>query len=159
MNFVVSIGTVGANAAFTEVTGIDAAVDVIEFRQGNANSLAPLKIPGLVKHGNITLKYGVTDSDDFRNWIRACTYDKRKVTPRTNMTIELIDIIKGSPLQPVAAAASSGTAGLIWTLTNCWVAKYTGSDLNALQSEIAIETVEVAYEEISVFAGGADPAA
>ena len=60
MNFYVSVANVSGTAAFSEVTGIDASVDVIEFRQGNANSLAPVKIPGLVKHGNITLKMGYT---------------------------------------------------------------------------------------------------
>ena len=58
MNFLVSVDQVTGVAAFTEVTGIDASVDVIEFRQGNSNSLAPVKIQGLVKHGNITLKMG-----------------------------------------------------------------------------------------------------
>ena len=56
MNFLVSVDQVTGVAAFTEVTGIDASVDVIEFRQGNSNSLAPVKIQGLVKHGNITLR-------------------------------------------------------------------------------------------------------
>ena len=61
MNFLVSIPDLaGSMAAFSEVTGIEASVDVVEFRQGNAHSLAPVKIPGLVKHGNITLKMGYT---------------------------------------------------------------------------------------------------
>ena len=43
-----------------EETGLEATVDVIEFRQGNSSSLAPVKIQGLVKHGNVTLKMGYT---------------------------------------------------------------------------------------------------
>ena len=59
MNFLVTVSTVTEGvAAFSEVTGVEASVDVIEFRQGNSNSLAPVKIPGLVKHGNVTLKFG-----------------------------------------------------------------------------------------------------
>ena len=49
MNFLVHVDQVEGTAAFSEVTGIEATVDVIEFRQGNANSLAPVKIPGLVR--------------------------------------------------------------------------------------------------------------
>lgn len=60
MNFMVNVNNINATAAFSEVSGIEASVDVIEFRQGNANSLAPVKIPGLVKHGNVTLKFGYT---------------------------------------------------------------------------------------------------
>ncbi|MDR3294894.1 MAG: phage tail protein, partial [Clostridiales Family XIII bacterium] len=48
MNFLVTLPAAQGVAAFTEVTGIDSNVDVIEFRQGNAASLAPVKIPGLV---------------------------------------------------------------------------------------------------------------
>ncbi|MEF9971997.1 MAG: phage tail protein, partial [Oscillospiraceae bacterium] len=62
MNFLVSVDEIAEVAAFSEVTGIDATVDVIEFRQGNSHSMAPVKIQGLVKHGNITLKMGYTRS-------------------------------------------------------------------------------------------------
>ena len=58
--------------AFAEVTGIEATVDVIEFRQGNSHSLAPVKIQGLVKHGNVTLKMGYTRNNDFKTWIQNC---------------------------------------------------------------------------------------
>ena len=47
MNFLVTVTGVDGVAAFSEVTGFDATVDVIEFRQGNSSSLAPVKIPGL----------------------------------------------------------------------------------------------------------------
>ncbi|NLV85915.1 MAG: hypothetical protein GX025_01655, partial [Clostridiales bacterium] len=66
MNFLVSVDEVQGVAAFSEVTGIDATVDVIEFRQGNSHSLAPVKIQGLVKHGNITLKMGYTREQSFK---------------------------------------------------------------------------------------------
>ena len=69
MNFLVKVANVEGTAAFSQVTGIDATVDVIEFRQGNANSLAPVKIPGLVKHGNITLRFGYTLDSAFKTWI------------------------------------------------------------------------------------------
>lgn len=42
MNFLVHVDGVEGTAAFSEVTGVEATVDVIEFRQGNANSLAPV---------------------------------------------------------------------------------------------------------------------
>ena len=45
---------------------------------------------------------------------------------------------------------STTTGGKIWKLKNAWVTKYTGPDLNAMQSEIAIESVELAYEELEI---------
>ncbi|MEG2104793.1 MAG: phage tail protein [Oscillospiraceae bacterium] len=146
MNFLVSVDEVTGVAAFSEVTGIDATVDVIEFRQGNSHSMAPVKIQGLVKHGNITLKMGYTRSQNFKEWVIACVSEHRGETPRRNITIEMIDIGGGVPASIVEAT----TSDLIWVLKDAWVTKYTGPDLNASTSEVAIETIEIAYEEITI---------
>ena len=146
MNFLVSVDEVSGVAAFSEVTGVDATVDVIEFRQGNSHSLAPVKIQGLVKHGNITLKMGYTRDQDFKNWVTACVSERRKETPRRTVTIEMIDINMGAPEQLVTGVVGT----LTWVLSNAWVTKYTGPDLNASTSEVAMETVEIAYEELTI---------
>ncbi|MBM6924803.1 phage tail protein [Pseudoflavonifractor phocaeensis] len=146
MNFLVSVDEVNGVAAFNEVTGIDASVDVIEFRQGNSSSLAPVKIQGLVKHGNITLKMGYTKDQDFKTWIQNCVSEHRGETPRRNVTIELIDISDGAP----QAIQETVTGTLTWILKDAWVCKYNGPDLNASTSEVAIETVEIAYEELTI---------
>lgn len=146
MNFLVSIDEVTGIAAFNEVTGIEGSVDVIEFRQGNASSLAPVKIQGLVKHGNVTLKMGYTRNQDFKRWIQDCVSERRGETPRYNVTIEMIDINEGSPQSIVESV--EGT--LTWILKDAWVCKYNGPDLNASTSEVAIESVEIAYEELVI---------
>jgi phage tail-like protein len=147
MNFLVTVDNVTGVAAFNEVTGVDASVDIIEFRQGNAGSLAPVKIQGLVKHGNITLKMGYTRNQDFKTWIIKCVSERREETPRNNVTIELIDINGGSPQNNVEATVDST---LTWILKDAWVTKYTGPDLNSSTSEVAIESVEIAYEELTI---------
>lgn len=147
MNFLVTVPDLtGTMAAFSEVTGIEATVDVVEFRQGNSHSLAPVKIPGLVKHGNITLKMGYTIGNGFKKWISECISETRGAMPRKDVTIELIDIRDGAP--KIAYTSSQGP--VYWTLKEAWVTKYTGPDLNASASEVAIETVELAYEELTV---------
>lgn len=147
MNFLVTVdGLSGATAAFSEVTGIEASVDVIEFRQGNSNSLAPVKIPGLVKHGNITLKMGYISNTGFKTWIQDCVSETRGAIPRKTVTIELIDIRGGAP----SANAEGAATTVSWILKEAWVAKYTGADLNASTSEVAIESVELAYEELTI---------
>lgn len=147
MNFFVNVPELaGTMAAFSEVTGIEASVDVIEFRQGNSNSLAPVKIPGLVKHGNVTLKMGYTVGNGFKEWIAQCISEQRGAMSRKTVTIELINIQDGAPSNVV-----SGIQGnILWELKDAWVTKYTGPDLNASASEVAIESVELAYEELSV---------
>ncbi|MCL2633098.1 MAG: phage tail protein [Oscillospiraceae bacterium] len=149
MNFLVTLAGEydGASAAFSEVTGIDATVEVIEFRQGNSASLAPVKIPGLVKHGNLTLKYGLTKGSEFKDWIINCTSERRPEIDRQMMTIELIDVSGDAPQTLVTETQASN---VIWTFSNAWVTKYSGPDLNATTSEVAIETVEIAYEELLI---------
>ena len=146
MNFLVRVANVEGTAAFSQVTGIDATVDVIEFRQGNANSLAPVKIPGLVKHGNITLRFGYTLDSAFKTWNQECVSEVRGEMPRNDVQIELIDINGGSP----QALATSITGTRVWLLTNAWVTKYTGPELDAKTSDVAIESVELAYEELVI---------
>lgn len=153
MNFIVSVdgleeGSMGI-AAFNEVTGIDATVDVIEFRQGNSSSLAPVKIPGLVKHGNVTLKFGYTSSTTFKDWIKQCISEQRGSNIRKKVTIELIDIT-GETGAPKNFETNASGGDITWTLTNAWVTKYNAPDLNASTSEVAIESVEIAYEELIV---------
>ena len=146
MNFVVHVDNIDGNAAFSEVTGIEATVDVIEFRQGNSSSLAPVKVPGLVKHGNITLKMGYTLDNAFKTWIQECVSEVRGEMPRNRVQIELIDINGGAP----QTVQDSVTGTRVWVLTNAWVAKYNAPDLNAGTSEVAIESVELAYEELII---------
>ena len=146
MNFRVRVANVDATAAFSQVTGIDATVDVIEFRQGNAHSLAPVKIPGLVKHGNVTLRVGYTLDSAFKTWIQECVSEMRGQIPRNNVEIELIDINGGAPQQFSTAI----TGERVWLLTNAWVTKYTGPELDAKTSDVAIEAVEIAYEELVI---------
>ncbi len=146
MNFLVSVSTLGGTAAFSEVTGIESSVDVIEFRQGNSGSLAPVKIPGLVKHGNVTLRMGYTLDNPFKTWIQECVSETRGQMPRYDVIIELIDTNPAAPTGAVTSVQGTRT----WTLTNAWVAKYNAPDLDAKTSDVAIESLELAYEELVI---------
>ena len=146
MNFLVTVDGIAGTAAFSEVTGVEASVDVIEFRQGNANSLAPVKIPGLVKHGNVTLKMGYTLDSAFKTWIQECVSETRGEMPRNNVQIELIDINTGAP----QTVNTTVTGTRVWILTNAWVTKYNAPDLDAKTSDVAIESVELAYDELII---------
>ena len=53
---------------FSEVTGFDASIDVMEYREGD-DTTTPRKIPGLKKYGNITLRQGLVDSTVMYDWI------------------------------------------------------------------------------------------
>lgn len=113
---------------FSEVTGFDASIDVIEYREGDMVT-TPMKLPGLKKYGNITLKQGLADSIVMYQWLIAGV---EGAVQRKTITVTLLDE-EGAP------AAS-------WQVINAWPTKYTAPDFNATASEVAIETVEIAHE-------------
>lgn len=146
MNFLVTVADVNGVAAFTEVSGVEATVEEIEFRQGNSNSLAPVKIPGLVKHGNVTLKMGYTLDNAIAGWISSSISESRQTFKRHDVTIELINISENAPQQ----AVSSHGNGPTWVLKNAWISKYKAPDLNSTSREVAIESLELVYEELQM---------
>lgn len=113
---------------FSEVTGFDASIDVMEYREGDMVQ-TPMKIPGLKKYGNITLKQGLADSMVLYEWIAEGV---NGAVQRKTITITLLD-------EEEAPAAS-------WQIINAWPMKYTAPDFNATSSEVAIESLEIAHE-------------
>ena len=66
-------------AGFSEVSGADISVDVIEYREGNEVRTTPRKLAGLTKYGNITLKWGLTGCV----LVRICRSYKKDMTNTT----------------------------------------------------------------------------
>ena len=113
---------------FSEASGFDASIDVIEYREGDMVQ-TPLKLPGLKKYGNITLKQGVADSMVMYEWMIAGVEGE---VERKTITITILD--------------ETETATASWQVINAWPAKYTAPIFNATSSEVAIETLEIAHE-------------
>ncbi|UHA73468.1 phage tail protein [Paenibacillus sp. 481] len=115
-------------AGFSEVSGYDASIEVIEYREGNETTTAR-KLPGLTKYGNITLKWGVTDSMDMYKWMEDAVNGK---IARKSVTITALD--------------ETGAEKAVWTVLNAWPCKYTAPDFKGLGNDIAIESLEIAHE-------------
>ena len=113
---------------FSEVTGFDASIDVMEYREGDMVQ-TPYKIPGLKKYGNITLKKGLTDSLVMYEWLITGVDGP---VDRKTITITSLD--------------EAGQDVASWQVINAWPVKYTAPDFNATSSEVAIETIEIAHE-------------
>ena len=59
----------GSRLGFTEVTGLSVENELIEYREGNSPEYSKIKMPGMQKYGNITLKRGTFKSDnEFYKW-------------------------------------------------------------------------------------------
>jgi phage tail-like protein len=128
-NFLVEIDGV-TRAGFSEVTGLNTEVNVVEYREGTDPN-TPRKLPGLFKNSNVTLKRGVSlDTDLFNLYKTAVDGDIRRV----NMSIVLRD--------------EKQTEVVRWNLLEAWVSKYVVPDLKANANEMAIETVELAHEGV-----------
>lgn len=115
-------------AGFSEVSGFDASIDVIEYREGDEVT-TPRKLPGLTKYGNITLKWGVTDSMDMYQWMQEAIEGKIE---RKTVTIIAID--------------EEGGDVATWQVIEAWPAKYTAPNFNGTGAEVAIELLEIAHE-------------
>ncbi|SRR6266498_5049636 len=126
-NFLVEIDGI-TRAAFHEASGFDSAVDVIEHREGGQNTTT-YKVPGLTKHGNITLKWGLTDDKSLDDWHQQVV-DGDSV--RKNGSIVVLNR-KGEEIAR-------------WNFVRAWPTKYTLPSFNAEGNDIAIQTLELAHE-------------
>ncbi len=113
---------------FSEVTGFDASIDVMEYREGDMVT-TPMKVPGLKKYGNITLRQGLIHNTVLYDWIMEGV---EGAVDRKTITITLLDEEEND-------SAS-------WQVINAWPMRYAAPDFNATSSEIAIETLEIAHE-------------
>lgn len=119
---------------FQEVSGLDVEAQVIEYRSGDSSVFSTIKMPGLKKYANITMKKGIFKSDNkFWDWFNQI---KMNTIKRGPVTISLLD--------------DEGKPTMVWTLTNAWPTKITGTDLKADGNEVAIESIEVAHEGLRI---------
>lgn len=132
--FEVDITDVGTKLPFQEVSGLDIETQVIEYRAGNSPTFSTIKMPGIVKSGNVTLKKGIFAKDNkFFDWQKNI---KMNTIKRSTVTIKLLD--------------ESGSPTMTWTLANAWPTKITGTDLKAEGNEVAVESIEIAHEGLTI---------
>ena len=128
-NFLVEIDGI-TQAGFQEVSGLDSTTDSVDYREGNDPNHVR-KLPGLNKFSAITLKRGITDSDELWKW--RATVVNGKIA-RKNGSIILLDDL--------------GQEKLRWNFFNAWPSKWTGPSLNATSTAVAVETLEITPESV-----------
>jgi phage tail-like protein len=123
--------------SFQEVSGLDIEAQPIEYRAGDSKVFSVTKMPGIRKHGNVTMKKGIFKSDrKFWDWFNQI---KMNTIVRKPVTIRLLD--------------EAGNPTMVWTLANAWPTKITGTDLKAEGNEVAVETIEIAHEGLTMANG------
>ena len=119
--------------SFQEVSGLDTDVQPIEYRAGDSKSFSVVKMPGIKKYSDVTMKKGVFKADNkFWDWFNDI---KMNTIKRKPVTISLLD--------------EAGAPTMVWTLANAWPIKITATDLKSTGNEVAVETIVVAHEGIT----------
>ena len=119
---------------FSEVTGLGADTKVIEYRHGDSKAFSTIKMPALASVGNVTMRNGIFVKDSkFWDWFSEI---KMNIISRRSVIINLLD--------------ETGAPKMVWTLHNAWPTKITGTDLKSEGNEVAVESVELAYETLEV---------
>jgi phage tail-like protein len=117
-------------AGFSEVTIAETSTDAIDYREGNEPTHAR-KLPGMTKYGNITLKWGITDSMDLWKWYAAIVAGQ---VASNRKTVSII------------VQNETGGDQARFTISDAWPVKYHPSDLNAKGNDVQIEILELANE-------------
>ncbi|MEQ1676520.1 MAG: phage tail protein [Chitinophagaceae bacterium] len=124
----------GERIGFTEVTGLDIQVEAIEYREGSSFEYSKIKQPGMHKFSNITLKRGTMAGDSaFFLWVNEISLTKVR---RRDIIISLLNEAHA----PV----------MTWKANQAFPVKVQASDLKADGNEVAIETIELAHEGLSI---------
>ena len=135
--FEVDLGTQLKGVAFQEVSGMDVENQIIEYRKSNSPLFSSVKIPGITKYGNITMKRGVFVNDNtFWNWHNEI---KMNIIKRRTVIIKLLD--------------EGGKVTMQWQLLNAWPTKITSTDLKSDGNEVAVDTIEIAHEQLIITNG------
>ncbi|HEV3222111.1 MAG TPA: phage tail protein [Puia sp.] len=135
-HFVVDWG--GTRIGFTEVSGLEAETEVIEYREGSNILYHKTKQPGLTKYSNIILKRGVFkgDFEFFQWWQKTFFFQEVNAKYRRDISIKLLDETHA----PI----------ITWNLANAWPCRVKWGSLNATENEVLMEELEITHEGLSL---------
>src|SRR5687767_1119297 len=128
----------GRNGSFTEVSGLSNETQVIEYRGGAQLEFSTLKMPGLQKNSEVSLKRGVFAGDnELYEWWNTVSMN---TIQRRDITISLLN----ENHEPVVT----------WKVRNAWPTKVEGASLKADGNEVAIESITLVHEGITTESNG-----
>lgn len=116
-------------AVFTELSGLQVETEVMEYAEGGNNSFVH-RLPGRTKVSNITLKRGMTTSNELFKWYMEIAQGNK--IKRRNLSIVMYD----TALKEV----------MRWSFNNAYPVKWIGPQLSAASTNSAIETLELAHD-------------
>ena len=121
-----------SQAVFTEVTGLAVEIVVQDYEEGGRNDHVH-RLPGRAKVSDITLKNGITTSNELLDWFKMImegTFDRRSVS------IVVVD--------------QQGQEKQRWNFTEALPVKWTGPEFKAGQSQAAIQSLQLTHKGITI---------
>ena len=137
-NFLVDLGdgvTEGPHAGFQEISTIGLQVDVVEYRTGNSKENNPIKLTGVSRVPDVTLKRGLIGSLSLYQWI-----DQIRNGDQQALRTVVIQ------LQNEDHTAIVHT----WKLLRARIVKHTSGPFNAKGTDVAMEEIVLAYERLEM---------
>jgi phage tail-like protein len=131
-NFVLEIDKV-PKGAFSEVGGLTADGDSVDYREGTDKQSNVRKLMGLRKFVNLTLKRGYTQDKALWQWY---VNIQNGVDDRRNVTIVLLNERREAVLR--------------WHAENAWINKIEGPALKASSNDVAMESLELVHEGLTL---------
>lgn len=119
-------------AGFSECSGLEMSLDIEEYKEGG-NNRAILRFPTRLKWTNLRLKRGLAVSNDLWLWHYGFVQGTVK---RHDGLITLLD--------------EDRTPAKAWAFKRGLPVKWSGSALNATQSQVVFEEVEIAHEGLKL---------
>jgi phage tail-like protein len=137
-NFLVDLGTgntEGPEAGFQECSGIGMEVTVVEYRTGNAKENSVMKITGMNKATDVTLKRGVIGSLNLYQWLNQIRNGDQSAYRTVVIQLQNED---------------HTAVVLEWKLLRARIIKHTSGPLNAKGTDVAMEELVLAYERLEM---------
>ena len=137
-NFLVDLGdgnTEGPRAGFQEMSEIGTELAVIEYRNGNSRENSAIKLTGLSKASNVTLKRGVIGSLDLYQWLDQIRNGDQNAL--RSVTVQLMNEDHSAVVQT-------------WKLLRARIIKHTSGPFNAKGNDVAMEEIVLACERIEL---------
>lgn len=124
----------GTKIGFTEVSGLEVTTEKIEYRDGTSPEYVKILMPGMQENSQIELKRGTFAGDnEFYEWWNTVSLN---TIERHDITISLLN----EAHEPV----------VVWKIKNAWPTKVTSTDLNSTGNEVAIESLSLVHEGLTM---------
>lgn len=120
------VGASGLFGDFQAVEGLSRGVEAYEYPEGGKNDGQHV-LPGPVKLGRVTLKWGMMDRSALYDWCAA-------VEVGASFRQDLI----------VMQLTRAGVPLRVYVLTGAWPVEWRGASLDATQSQVPVEEVQLA---------------